>query len=55
MTAFDWVLLFIGAPWALLNSAAVIYASRHNVGYSVQPLFFAPYALLLFIVYRVWG
>ncbi len=57
MTGFDWIILFIGAPWAVFNLlllALALFDSR-VAGFEPRPMFFAPFVLLLIYAYRVLG
>ena len=57
MTIFDWILLVIGGfGFFPAFITKVYYAVRYPyVEIKYTPMFFAYFAMLLFLAYRVWG
>lgn len=57
MTPFDWILLLIAAPWALLNFGFLTWALLNPRVRTIElkGAFLIPLGLLLVVAYRVWG
>jgi hypothetical protein len=59
MTAFDWILLIIAMPWIgfiFYNAVEATKSPLWLLDESPYPArVFIPFAMLLFIAYRLWG
>lgn len=57
MTTFDWILLAMCLPWAIYNTAGVLYLISVFPAdlITVQTRFYVPFMGILFVMYRVWG
>lgn len=57
MTVFDYIMLGIAIPWALMIGIGLIVAILHPRITSIEPtvLFPVPFIMLLIEAYRYWG